>query len=170
MKKVLFIALAMLIAGTTAMAQSKKPQNKKAAPQPTAITVTDNGAKAVKPFEKVIFELPPVEVGLDVPLRESLEKRRTVRQFNSDELPIELISSLLWTAYGFNRPDEEKRVVPSAVNAQEFDIYLFNREGVYLYNAAKNNLEMVAKGDYRSEISSQKHFSEAPVSIVLVAN
>ena len=87
-----------------------------------------------------------------------------------EELPIDLIASLLWSAYGYNRPEENKRVVPSAVNVQEYDIYLFTHEGVYLYNAQKNALMLKVPGDHRKIISKQKHFAVAPVSIVMVAN
>ena len=79
-------------------------------------------------------------------------------------------STLLWSAYGFNRPEEGKRVAPSAVNVQEFDIYLFTREGIYIYDAAKNTIQMVVQGDHRAEISNQKHFAVAPVSLLIVAN
>ena len=85
-------------------------------------------------------------------------------------IDIEMVSSLLWSAYGINRPEESKRVVPSAINAQEFDIYLFNSEGIFLYNAEKNSIEMMVKGDNRDIISDQPFFKEAPISLVLVAN
>ena len=180
MKKALFIALAMLIAGTTAMAQPKTPQVK-TNNQPMSISVSKDAKsnakgdkkgdkKAAKAFEGKMIELPPAEMGLDEPLRLALDKRRTVRDLSEEELPQEMLSSLLWAAYGFNRPDEQKRVVPSAVNAQEFDIYVFTKEGIFLYVAEKNALMMVTDGDHRGEISKQKHFAVAPVSIVMVAN
>ena len=99
-----------------------------------------------------------------------MKERRTIRDLREEDLPIEIISSLLWSAYGYNRPDEMKRVAPSAVNVQEYDIYLFTREGIYLYNAEKNSILLIVKGDHRKEISQQKHFAIAPVSIVMVAN
>ena len=180
MKKALFIALAMLIAGTTAMAQPKKLQVNNTN-QPMSISVSKDAKsnakgdkkdnkKSAKAFEGKMIELPPAEMGLDVPLRLPLDKRRTVRDLSEEELPQEMLSSLLWAAYGFNRPDEQKRVVPSAVNAQEFDIYVFTKEGIFLYVAEKNALMMVAEGDHRDKISEQKHFAVAPVSIVMVAN
>ena len=172
MKKVFLIAIAMLIACTTIMAQPKKSQTKKGEGQPSVITLTSDGQKAESPeiINGRSIELPPAEVGLDVPLRHALDKRRTVRQLSEEEIPIEMLSSLLWSTYGYNRPDEQRRVVPSARNAQEFDIYVFMRDGIYLYNAEKNVLEMINKEDHRTEISDQKHFAEAYASIVIVAN
>jgi len=171
MKKLVIIALAMLLVGATAEAQTKKPQLK-AAGLPMTTTASENSRKpeARKAFDGKMIELPPAEMGLDVPLRLSLDKRRTVRELAEEELPQEMLSSLLWAAYGFNRPEEQKRVVPSAVNAQEFDIYVFTKEGIFLYIAEKNALQMVSEGDHRAKISKQKHFAVAPVSIVMVAN
>lgn len=168
MKKTLIIALAMLLAGTTAMAQTKKPQIKKGG-TPT-ITTSAATPQSAERFDGEIFELPPVEMGLDAPLRLAFDKRRSIRTLSEEEIPMEMLSSLLWAAYGFNRPEEQLRVVPSAANVQEFDIYVFTSKGVYLYFAEKNSLIMVAKEDHRSEISTQKHFKVAPVSIVMVAN
>lgn len=167
MKKTLLVALALVLACTCAMAQGKK--NAKGAPQ--SITISSS-SKVAPNDEGVIktFNLPPAEVGLDFPMRVALEKRRSVRDYNEEEVPEELISSLLWTAYGFNRPEEEKRVVPSAVNVQEFDIYLFTPKGIFRYMAEKNLLELITEGDHRANISEQKHFAIAPVSIVIVAN
>lgn len=116
------------------------------------------------------IDLPMSYDGLHTPFYEVLKQRATNRNMREEDIPMELLSSLLWCAYGFNRPDEAKRVVPSAINAQEYDIYVFTKEGVYLYNAQKNALDMVAKDDLRSKISQQKFFSTAPVAIVLVAN
>lgn len=173
MKKTLIIALAMLLAGTTALAQNKKPQIKKVGNQPTTITITEdaqkNNAKAMAADGETI-DLPPAEMGLDAPLRHALDKRRTVRDFPEEEIPMEMLSSLLWSAYGFNRPEEQKRVVPSAANVQEYDIYVFTPKGVFLYFAEKNSLVTLSNEDHRSEISNQKFFAVAPVVIVLVAN
>ena len=169
MKKILLLAFAMMIVATGAYAQKKTTKNNKSIPSSLSVkndgTSMDNSVKTLS-----VIELPPVEIGLDVPLREVLNERRTRRDILPEDLPFEMISSLLWATYGFNRPEEGKRVVPSATNVQEFDIYLFNRDGIFLYNAEKNILEMVEYGDHRKEISGQPHFAEAPIALVIVAN
>ena len=170
MKKILLLAMAMCLAFTGVMAQKKTAKKAKPAVQPTVVTTDPKEASSTKVDEEKIIYLPEPVVGMDAPLQECLRQRRTFRDFVEEELPEEMLSSLLWSAYGFNRPDEGKRVVPSAVNVQEFDIYLFTRERVYRYIAEKNCLIPVIEGDYRSKISSQKHFAVAPVSILIVAN
>ena len=157
MKKLTLILIAMTLVIFGAQAQKKNLPSM-------------NGKSVTSAVADKLIQLPAPEVGMDAPYRDVLKKRHTVRDFRSDELPQELLSSLLWSAYGFNRPEEHKRVVPSAVNVQEFDIYLFTQEGIYLYDAEKNTLRLTAQGDHRSEISQQKHFAVAPVSIVIVAN
>lgn len=169
MKKTLLLAFAMMIVATGAYAQKKTTANNKRIPASVAInddgTRNDNSAKVL-----ATIELPPADMGLEMPFREVMKNRCTQRNILPEELPIEMVSSLLWSAYGFNRPEESKRVAPSAVNAQEYDVYLFNHEGIFFYNAEKNSLEMIAKGDHVKDISEQKFFQEAPIALVLVAN
>ena len=116
------------------------------------------------------IKLPdPVEGG-DIPLREALNVRQTVRDFLTEEVSLEQISSLLWAANGINRPESGKRTAPSARNVQETDIYLFSKKGIFFYDPEKHMLRMVREGDYREAISDQKHFTQAPIALVLVAN
>lgn len=169
MKKILLLAFAMTIVASGAYAQKKATVKNK---QVTTTAPVNNDGTQKSGTAKIldVRELPMPEMGLDLPLIEAMRLRATKRDILPEELPIELVSSLLWSAYGINRPEEGKRVVPSAINAQEFDIYLFNHEGIYLYNAEKNSLEMVSKGDQREAISEQSYFKEAPISLVMVAN
>lgn len=183
MKKVFLFAFAALLALGGAQAQSKK-----AAPKVAPVSVNSNAnTKASarpqpgknikkenmkKPEFIAIRQFDPAmrEKGMEAPLFKTLLMRKTDRDFREEMLPEEMLSALLWSAYGFNRPEEGKRVAPSACNSQEFDIYLFDQEGIWLYDAEHDLLGMVAKGDHRGEISKQKHFVQAPVALVLVAD
>ncbi|MBO4599451.1 MAG: SagB/ThcOx family dehydrogenase [Bacteroidales bacterium] len=168
MKKTLILIVALMLAICGAYAQKKNTSTKNI---PSQKASADGTMPSDDPMEVLeTLALPMNYVGMHAPLMEALKNRRTIRELHEDELPFDLIGSLLWSAYGYNRPDEQKRVVPSAVNVQEFDIYLFNREGIYLYNAEKNTLLLIVKGDHRASISKQKHFAVAPISIVIVAN
>ena len=168
MKKVLILTVALLLTFCGVQAQKKTP-SKKVPSQSATSNKTDDGNVLSLPSLGTI-ELPQSFEGLHAPLMEAFKLRATHREIREEEIPMEFVSSLLWSAYGFNRPDEGKRVVPSAINAQEYDIYLFTREGIFLYNAEKNTIDMLVKGDYREKISQQKFFAVAPVSVVLVAN
>ena len=116
------------------------------------------------------IKLPdPIEGG-DIPLKEALKVRETVRDFLTEDVSLEQISSLLWAANGINRPESGKRTAPSARNVQETDIYLFSQKGIFLYVPEKHILSLIREGDYRKAISDQKHFTQAPIALVLVAN
>lgn len=117
-----------------------------------------------------IIELPKPEMDGGMPIKDALMKRHTVRDFEEKELTLEQISTLLWAANGINRPDEGKRTAPSARNVQETDIYLFSKKGIFLYMPKEHALKLISDTDHRKDISDQKHFAIAPISLVLVAN
>jgi nitroreductase len=59
---------------------------------------------------------------------------------------------LLWAANGINRPAEKKSTASSAMNARDVDVYVFMKEGVYLYDTEHHELTPVLSGDLRSQI------------------
>lgn len=79
---------------------------------------------------------------------EALSKRHSAREFASEPLPLQLLSNLLWAAYGINRVDG-RRTAPSALNAQEIDIFVALPSGAYRYDAVANVLTLVAASDVR---------------------
>ena len=79
---------------------------------------------------------------------EALEKRHSSREFAPDALPLPLLSNLLWAAYGVNRVDGG-RTAPSALNAQEIDVYVALPEGAYLYDHEAHVLNRVVESDLR---------------------
>jgi nitroreductase len=76
---------------------------------------------------------------------------------------------LLWACFGINRPDG-KRTAPSAKNCQETDLYVILTNGAYLYDAKSNQLNLVVKGDLRSLSGTQAFATNAPVTLVFVAD
>ena len=65
----------------------------------------------------------------------ALAKRRSAREFTPDALPMQLLSDLLWAAYGVNR-DDGGRTAPSALNCQEVEVFVALPAGAYRYDAA----------------------------------
>jgi len=74
--------------------------------------------------------------------------RRSSREFAPDPLPLPLLAGVLWAAYGVNRP-EGGRTAPTAINAQEIDVFAALPTGAFLCDAAKNALTLVAATDVR---------------------
>lgn len=105
---------------------------------------------------------------LDVTLMKALEDRASQREFADKALSLEELSSLLWAANGVNREDG-KRTAPSAVNAQDIDIYVCLASGAYLYDAKGNQLKRITTEDLRTAVGGQQPM-EAPVFLVMVAD
>ncbi|QOJ23074.1 MAG: SagB/ThcOx family dehydrogenase [Gammaproteobacteria bacterium] len=116
-----------------------------------------------------VIALPPPGKQGGLPLMEALAKRRSSREFAPDLLPLTLLSNLLWAAFGVNREDGG-RTAPSALNAQEIDIYVALPSGAYRYDAAANVLTLVAASDVRRITGYQDFVDEAPLDLVYVAD
>ena len=116
------------------------------------------------------IQLPPPETKGGMPLMEVLEKRQSSRSFKDSVMSEQQISNLLWAAYGINRLEINKRTVPSALNMQEYDIYLSMKSGFYLWNYTKNQLETIKAGDFRSSVSKQTFVSDAALILIYVAD
>ncbi len=104
------------------------------------------------------------------PLMQALALRATSRAFAPEPLPPQILSNLLWAAWGINRPQEGKRTAPSARNWQEIDVYVVMPAGTYKYDAAGNVLKPVVSGDLRALAGSQEFVKEAPVTLVFIAD
>ena len=113
--------------------------------------------------------LPQPQTDGGRPLMQVLKERKTTREFAADKLPPQLLSNLLWAAFGVNRPDG-RRTAPSAMNWQEMDIYLATSDGLFLYDAKGNRLETVLVQDIRAATGTQLFVATAPLDLVYVAD
>ena len=113
--------------------------------------------------------LPPPQTEGGKPLMQALRERKSSREFSSDKLPPQVLSNLLWAAWGLNREDG-RRTAPSARNRQEIDVYVALAEGMFLYNAKDHRLDPVAKEDLRAATGTQPFVGQAPVNLVFVAD
>lgn len=105
-----------------------------------------------------------------VPLMEAISRRHSGRSFSSRDLPDNVLSGLLWAAYGINRPDSGKRTAPSAMDKQEILVYAAMKNGLYLYNAKEHRLELVVDRDIRALTGKQGYVKDAPVNLIYVAD
>lgn len=104
------------------------------------------------------------------PLMQTIQLRQSGRSFSSVKLSGQQLSNLLWAAAGYNRPELNKRTVPSARNWQEIDVYVMLEEGVYLYDAKSHSLEHISENDFRRFTGTQDFVAEAPLNLVYVAD
>ncbi len=113
--------------------------------------------------------LPPPAKHGGLPLMEALAKRHSSREFAPDALPAQLLSDLLWAAYGVNR-EGGGRTAPSALNCQEVDVFVALPAGAYRYDAAAHALQLVAAADLRSVTGYQDFVDAAALDLVFVAD
>ena len=103
-------------------------------------------------------------------LMEALKERKSQRVFSERELPIDLLSNLLWAASGVNRPDSGKMTVPTAMDFREIDIYVAMESGLYLYKPVQNILKLVIAKDIRAAVGVQDFTQKAPVNLIYVSD
>jgi nitroreductase len=103
------------------------------------------------------------------PLMQALKGRATARAFSHEKLPDQILSNLLWAAFGVNRPDG-RRTAPSASNWQEVDIYVVAAHGAFVYEAKAHSVTLVASEDLRALAGTQAFVKDAPVTLVFVAD
>jgi SagB-type dehydrogenase family enzyme len=120
-------------------------------------------------LKSITLNQPDKTRGLTI--MQAFEKRASASAFTGEKLKLQDLSDLLWAANGINRPESRKRTAPSAMNAQDIDIYVFTEEGVYIYNAAGNLLDPVVAGDQRLLAAGrQAEFAKAAVILLLVSD
>ena len=114
--------------------------------------------------------LPSPQTQIGRPLMQVFKERRSTRTFNLEKLPAQVLSNLLWAAFGVNRPESGKRTAPSAMDWQEIDVYVAAAEGLYLYDAKANQLIPVVYDDIRAQTGTQPFVKDAPLNLVYVAD
>jgi nitroreductase len=103
------------------------------------------------------------------PLLEALNDRKSVREFRGEEPTLQVLSNLLWAAFGVNRLDGH-RTAPSARNWQELDVYVTLERGAYLFDPRSNVLSLILAEDLRAATGLQDYVGTAPVNLVYVAD
>lgn len=120
--------------------------------------------------EPTVLSLPTPQKSGGISLMEALARRRSLREFSATELTREELSSLLWAADGVNRPELRERTAPSAMNAQEIDIYVALSTGLWRYAPEPHALDLVASVDARRVTGLQDFVAVAPIDLVYVAD
>jgi len=138
-----------------------------------AVLMTGGLSPAFAQELKPIQLLPPQLDG-GRPLMQVLKDRRSTRAYSSKKIPLQILSNLLWAAFGINRPGTNLRTAPSGFFSN--DIYVATAEGVFLYDARANLLNPVLAEDVRN-LSGQQYpppgvyggyVGEAPVNLIYV--
>ena len=115
------------------------------------------------------IKLPPPDRDSGVTVMQALKARHSERAFSDKDVPMDVLSGVLWAANGFNRPD--KRTNATGMNKQTIAIYAIMKSGAYRYDAKENALVKVCDGDLRPAIAGHQPFAAtAPVSLLITAD
>jgi SagB-type dehydrogenase family enzyme len=133
-----------------------------------AMMMLITGSLCAQALQDIKLNAPDMERGLTI--MKAFENRASATSFSSRELSLQDLSDLLWASLGVNRPESGKRTAPTAVNAQDIDIYVLLKSGTYFYDAKTHTLKGISAGDNRKLVSErQTNFANAPVMLVLVS-
>lgn len=114
--------------------------------------------------------LPPAQTSGGLPLMQTLQQRQSERDFRPDALAPQTLSDLLWAAAGINRTEHGGRTWPSAMNAQEVDLYVALPQGLYRYEPQRHVLLLIKAEDVRRVTGYQDFVDNAPLDLVYVAD
>jgi hypothetical protein len=137
--------------------------------------------------EAVTAALPPTDlqpIALLSPQTDSgksvlaaLKERKTIRTIRDEKLSAQMLSNLLWAAWGVNRKSgpfgQVGRTAASASNSQEIDLYVVLPEGTYIYEAVSHRLDPVVAGDLRTKVGAHGQggpMTKAPVILIYVVD
>lgn len=101
------------------------------------------------------IKLNPPDKSRGLPFMQTVAARASATQWSDKELSLQDLSDLLWAANGLSRPEENKTTAPSALNAHDVDIFVFMKEGVFVYDFHQHELTPMLGGDYRLQILRQ---------------
>jgi SagB-type dehydrogenase family enzyme len=127
-------------------------------------------SKAAESVTLQTIKLPAPRTSGGKPLMQALKDRHSSREFSGRELPPEVLSNLLWAAFGINRTKTGGRTAPSAHDWEEIDVYVATAKGLYLYEPRAHALKQVLAQDVRAQTGVQPFTTEAPVNLVYVAD
>jgi nitroreductase len=132
-----------------------------------AVVAAGNPASAqgAKPID-----LPPPRMQGGKPLMEALRLRRSIRAYAPQPLPPQVLSDLLWAAFGINRPASGDRTAPYWRHVMVIDVFAAMADGVWLYEPKEHRLLPHLQGDIRAQTGTQDFVATAPLNLVYVAH
>ncbi len=117
-------------------------------------------------LKNILLPMPDTTNGLT--LMKALKSRASANQFDTTSIKVQDLSNLLWAANGINRPNEKKKTAPSALNAQDIDIFVFIKSGIYLFDSEKQMLRHISNADSREMFSKKPSDSIIPPLVCLL--
>jgi nitroreductase len=118
--------------------------------------------------EKLALLPPRRDYGL--PLMSALWARRSCREYSPLPLEPQVLSDLLWAAYGVNRPETGERTVPFWRHRRVIDVFVAMADGVWRYEPDTHELALRLAADIRAQTGTQDFVATAPANLIYVAH
>lgn len=100
---------------------------------------------------------------------EALKLRRSIREYSDRPLPRQVLSDLLWAAFGVNRPSDD-RTAPYWRHIMVIGVYAAMADGVWLYEPKRHALLPHLSSDIRAQTGLQDLVAGAPLNLIYVAH
>jgi nitroreductase len=113
--------------------------------------------------------LPPPRKDAGQPLMHALQLRRSIREYSPRDLSAQVLSDLLWAAYGINRPSGD-RTAPYWRHIMVIDVYAAMADGLWLYDPKPHALRPHLALDIRALTGTQDFVGTAPLNLVYVVH
>jgi nitroreductase len=119
--------------------------------------------------EATTRQLPPPKMSGGMPLMQALKLRHSTREYSDRALPPQVLSDLLWAAFGVNRPSGD-RTAPYWRHIMVIDVYAAMADGVWFYNPKAHALQQYSPADLRAATGTQDFVGGAPLNLIYVAH
>jgi hypothetical protein len=116
-----------------------------------------------------IVNLPPPRKDGGMPLISALQLRHSTREYSDQRIPQQILSDLLWAAFGINRPSGD-RTAPYWRHVMVIDVYLALANGVWIFEPKAHTLHLHLADDIRRHTGYQDFVSAAPLNLIYVAH
>lgn len=120
-----------------------------------------------------VADLPRPVIPGRMSLEETLERRRSLRQFKEEPLTLEETSQLCWAGQGITDRQHGFRTSPSAGALYPIELYVLTTDGVVHYLPKEHRLERHLDEDLRGAVQraagEQESITQAPACFVITA-
>lgn len=130
-----------------------------------SVAVTGTGTAS----DARVMQLPSARTAGGRPLIETLKLRRSTREYSNRSLEVQVLSDLLWCAYGINRPTGD-RTAPYWRHVMVIDVFAVMANGTWLYDPKLHALALHLQDDLRAKTGLQDFVGAAPLNLVYVAH
>ena len=135
----------------------------------SAVAVAAPAAAVAPPPAPTPRRLPTPRNEGGMPLMTALKHRHSIREYLDKPLSEQLLSDLLWAAFGINRPSGD-RTAPYWRHVMVIDVYAAMADGVWLYDPKLHALLRHMPNDIRAQTGKQDFVATAPLNLIYVAH